>query len=221
MRGMFKAKEGMLKAGEGLFKGGSQYSIGGITTSDAEIRDILKAWFAISLAFAILLSGSLFSEKFIGAFALAGITVGIGFILHELAHKIVAQHYGCFAEFRAFTAMLFLAVLMSFFGFLFAAPGAVMIQGPVGKRRNGIISAAGPLTNIALSIIFGVIAIFYSGGAWYPVAKYGFIINAWLALFNMVPIWQFDGKKVLQWSRFAFGAILGAGIALQFVGRVI
>ena len=28
------------------------------------------------------------------------LTIGVGFLFHEIAHKLVAQRYGCWAEFR-------------------------------------------------------------------------------------------------------------------------
>ena len=130
-----------------------QLKIGSLTTSEIEIRDIIKAWVAISIAFAIALSSHALSD-FYAKFIIASLTVGIGFLLHEMGHKVVAQRYGCFAEFRSFDNMLLLAIAMSFFGFIFAAPGAVMISGHVNKRRNGKISAAGPVVNLALAFVF-------------------------------------------------------------------
>ena len=133
-----------------------KYKINGfLSTSNREIKDISKAWFAISIAFGILLSGaSIFSVKFYSSFIIASLSVGIGFIFHEMGHKLMAQRYGCFAEFRAFNTMLLLAVVMAFLGFVIAAPGAVMIAGPVGKRRNGKISAVGPAMNMAIALMF-------------------------------------------------------------------
>jgi len=97
-----------------------------ISTSAKEIVDVAKAWVAVSIAFAVLLSGES-TGSFLSFFLIAAFTVGIGFLLHEMGHKIMAQHYGCFAEFRSFDFMLILSVIMSFFGFVFIAPGAVMI----------------------------------------------------------------------------------------------
>ena len=119
------------------------------TTSEKEKKDIIKAWIAISIAFAIALNG--LRSGFSQAFIIAALTVGVGFLLHELAHKLVAQHYGCWAEFRSFDQMLFFAILLSFTGIIFAAPGAVMISGHVTNDRNGKISAAGPITNFILA----------------------------------------------------------------------
>jgi len=195
---------------------GSQINIGNISTSEKEIKDIIKAWLAISAAFGIVLSSSL-SGFYINV-VIAALTVGVGFLLHELGHKFVAQRYGCFAEFRSFDNMLLLAIAMSFFGFVFAAPGAVMISGRINKRKNGIISAAGPLVNIALAIMF--LALSFAGlpTIFKLVASYGFMINSWLALFNMLPFWLFDGSKVWAWSKTAYALIAASAFALVFAG---
>ena len=105
--------------------------IGKISTSRTEIIDILKAWLALSLAFAFIYSGAsllkgnfnnIYSSHFILIFFISLFTAGLGFLLHELAHKFVAQHYGCTAEFRAWDQFLYLAVgLAVFIGFIFAA----------------------------------------------------------------------------------------------------
>lgn len=190
-----------------------QIKIGSISTSEKEIIDILKAWLAISIAFGIVLSSSL--SNFYTNFIIAALTVGIGFLLHELGHKIVAQHYKCFAEFRSFDNMLILAIAMSFFGFIFAAPGAVMIAGKVNKEKNGIISAAGPIVNLALALIFLALAFIGLPNLFKLIVSYGFMINSWLALFNMMPFWLFDGSKIWKWNKFAYSII--AGIAFIFV----
>ena len=199
---------------EGLFHQRNSISLGPIATSRDELIALTKAWAAISFAFAILLSGSVFSPGFLFLFAVSGFTVGLGFIFHEVAHKLVAQRFGCSAEFRSFDSMLLFAVLMSFFGFLFAAPGAVMISGPVGRARNGKISAAGPLTNILLAALFGVLAITQTNPGIRAFASYGMQINSWLALFNMIPFWNFDGKKVLEWSKPLYFIIVGISVLL-------
>ena len=173
--------------------------LGNLATSEIEIRDILKAWAAISIAFAIALSSGL--SDFYAKFIIASLTVGIGFLLHELGHKAVAQRYGCFAEFRSFDSMLLLAIAMSFFGFIFAAPGAVMISGRVNSKKNGIISAAGPVVNLILGLIFLILTFLPLPNLFKPVAYYGFVINSWLALFNMIPLWLFDGYKIFRWNK--------------------
>tara|TARA_Y100000294_G_scaffold122317_1_gene113751 strand:+ start:176 stop:802 length:627 start_codon:yes stop_codon:yes gene_type:complete len=193
-----------------------QIYIGKINTSEREIRDLIKAWIAISIAFAMIMRG--FADlSLYQAFIVAAITVGTGFLLHELGHKIVAQRYGCFAEFRSFDQMLLLAILMSFFGFVLAAPGAVMIHGPVGVRRNGKISAAGPIVNLVLALVFLWLLLMQSSGILGVIAFYGYFINSWLALFNMIPIWNLDGAKVLKWNKKVYGVIVAVALGLMFL----
>ena len=201
--------------------GAKPIQIGKIATSHHEIRDLIKAWIVISFAFAMVLSGSFLNEAFSGFFVISALTVGIGFILHELAHKIVAQRFGCYAEFRAFNGMLMMAVLLSFLGFIFAAPGAVIIAGPVGRRRNGKIAVAGPVTNLVLAVVFLGLFSVYPSGFMSTFARYGFMINTWLALFNMIPIWQLDGKKVLAWSKPIYFGVLAFGFGLHVVATAL
>ncbi len=184
--------------------------------SEKEVKDLIKAWIIISLAFAIVLAGFKSISNFVQMFLISSLTVGTGFLLHELAHKITAQHYGCLAEFRAFNSGLVLALFMSLFGFIFAAPGAVMIEGFVNKEKNGRISLAGPFTNIALAGIFLIIAAITAE----PISKlanYGFLINSWLALFNLIPIGIFDGSKILNWDKKVYGIIVAIAIIMVFV----
>lgn len=192
--------------------------LGKIRTSRIELRDILKAWVVLSVAFALVYGGinllrgnlgELFSPGFLVLFLISLFTAGIGFLFHELGHKFMAQHYGCGAEFRAFEQMLYLALgLAAVVGFIFAAPGAVMIAGRVSVRENGHISLAGPLVNFVLAGGF----LFLSFLA--PIFFIGYFINSWLGLFNLIPFGNFDGKKILDWSRYAWGGMVLVGIGL-------
>ena len=173
--------------------------------SQIEKEHLLKSWVAISFAFAVL-NTSLFSQTFIIFFIISLLTVGLGFLLHEIAHKIVAQRYGCWAEFRADDRMLIFAIIGAmFFGFVFAAPGAVWIRGHVTNKKNGIISLAGPMTNIILALIFLSLIIFLiPSGIISIIASYGFQINAFIALFNMIPFMNLDGAKILRWNKIIY-----------------
>ncbi len=199
--------------------------IGKVDTSRTEIVDIVKAWLALSLAFAFIYSGAsilngsiekAFSLHFVEVFLISLFTAGLGFLLHELAHKFVAQHYGCAAEFRAWDQLLYLAVALSvFIGFIFAAPGAVMISGMVTRKENGIISVAGPATNYVLAMLFlGLLFLFPHSR---NVFGTGFSINIWLGLFNLIPFGPLDGKKVFYWNKLVWGGMLLFGVLFLFL----
>jgi Zn-dependent protease len=183
--------------------------------SCVEIRHLLRAWVFVSLAFAILMTGFSLDARFGIAILFSAITAGLGFLGHELMHKYVAQRYGCWAEFRANDLMLGLMVLLSFFGFIFAAPGGVFISNHVTWRKNGIIALAGPLTNIVLGVLFAGL-IFVLPAGLQPLGLYGMNINFWLGFFNMLPFPGIDGSKVLAWNKAVYATVLIASILLAF-----
>ncbi len=186
-----------------------------IKTSKTEVKHLARAWAAITLAFTILFARDMPSLSAVAImFAVSGFTVGIGFLLHELAHKLVAQHYGLFAEFRSDGRMLLIAIATAFFGIILAAPGAVYISGYAGVNRNGKISMAGPLTNIILAALF-LATSFVLGQS--MLTHYGQTINSWIALFNMIPFGFFDGAKILRWDKKVYGAMVAAAIALMIL----
>ena len=183
-----------------------------IRTSSTEMQHLFIAWIAISYAFALVLSGSHRSNPFgllvIHNFILSLLTVGVSFLLHELAHKVVAQRYNMWAEFRMSSSMLMFAVGIAYLsGWLFAAPGAVQIQASYATREQiGRIGAAGPLMNVLLALIFMPLG--GMDGFLGEIGSFGVMINLWLALFNMLPFSVLDGKKVLAWSKGAFFGIV-------------
>jgi len=198
-----------------------QIKIGPFTTSKLELHELLKAWLAISFAFAIVMAGGIFKSNFFVVLVISAITVGIGFLLHELGHKVVAQHYGCFAEFRAFREMLLLAILLSFTGIIFAAPGAVMISGHVNRVAHGKIASAGPLMNVILASFFLLTLFFYHGKIFVPLLLYSIHINALLAVFNLIPFALFDGAKIFAWDKKIWGGMIAMAGTLLVVANML
>ena len=148
---------------------------------------------------------------------LAFAAVMTGFLLHELAHKWMAQQYGCWAEYRGNKNGLYFALMMSVFGFLLAAPGAVMVSGNITNRQHGIIAAVGPLTNIAIAIVAFPFYIFTANiDIWIvgELARFLIIINLILAGFNMIPVQPLDGSKIIVWNKAAYFGIVGGIITL-------
>ncbi len=183
-----------------------------LRTSSTEMQHLAIAWIAISYAFALVLSGTARSNPLgsfvIHNFILSLFTVGVSFLLHELAHKVVAQRYNMWAEFRMSPSMLMFAVGIAYLsGWLFAAPGAVQIYGNYATRGQiGRIGAAGPLMNILLALAF--MPLIGMGGFLGEIGWLGVWINLVLAAFNMLPFSVLDGKKVFAWSKTAFAGII-------------
>jgi Zn-dependent protease len=170
-------------------------------TSVVEIRDILAALAALTVAFFLLIrTGS--SQSTVYLLGLAALSVFAGFLLHELSHKFVARRYGCWAEFRADYRMLGFALITSFFGFLFAAPGAVMIAGNVDRERNGKISLAGPGSNLLVGVVcLSILLITNVSGFGLDALKGLLTFSAFLGGFNMIPFMPFDGSKIWYWNK--------------------
>ncbi len=174
-----------------------------------ELRDLVISALLLALAFGLAFSGGFRALSYpgilISMFLLALVGVSAGFVLHELGHRFVARRFGCFAEYKMWTTGLVVAIMCSLFGFVFAAPGAVMIHPGVDlegrptltKQRLGIISIAGPSMNICLAIVFMLL------NGLYPslVFSLGARINTWLALFNLIPFGPLDGAKIMSWDK--------------------
>jgi Zn-dependent protease len=173
---------------------------GGLKFSEEEKKHLLMAIGALTLAFTLLFAGweelSLFT-----VIGLSFVAVITGFLLHEIGHKIVAQRYGCWAEFRAWPFGLLMAVVSAFVGFLFAAPGAVYIRGPLSKEENGKVSASGPLMNIVVASFLLPIWIFIPLIDEIQVLISMILwLNLFIAGFNMIPFPPLDGSKIIKWN---------------------
>jgi Zn-dependent protease len=200
------------------------FADGRLQFSADELRDLLVAWLALGLAFAIFFAngGTGFLRAVSGGqgvtlVVVSLLTAGVGFLLHELGHKVTAVRYGQIAEFRADYGMLFLAVVSATIGFLFAAPGAVHHRGRLTKREHGLIALAGPVVNLVLAAVFlplwlGGLAI--GSPLVELVGGRGLAINLFLAAFNMIPYGPLDGRTVLSWSKVVFAVTFVVSVAL-------
>ncbi len=208
----------------------------GIRFSRVELYQLTIAILALSLALTLLFVRPLLfgGSGSAGGFAvllglsfvtsLVAVATGVG--LHEIAHKLVAQRYGHWAEFRYNPMGLLLAFVFAFLGFIYGAPGATWISGAVTTKQNGRISAAGPGTNIVLGSFFlgiaWILSFAYSDSdiaafALRLVVNSAAFINLVLAGFNMIPVMPLDGAKVWAWDKRVYFAIVGIVVAL-FVG---
>ncbi len=191
------------------------------------MRDILVAFGILTLAFFLIFDRYGTIENYLphaissGTYELvllgiAALTVLTAFLGHELSHRVFAHRLGGFARFRLWTWGILLAIFSSLFGLLFAAPGAVYIAGVYDRRGNGLVSLAGPAANMIMSAFFFGLAFALS-----PVTIYAGLLgivgslNAWFALFNLIPVPPLDGSKVLAWDQRTFFISIIVAIGLN------
>ncbi len=201
-----------------------------------ETQDIILADIALTIAFTIILSGGVLggfdSGLFIYLIPISFVAVSLSFILHELMHKFVAQHFGAAAGFRRSDNGIIITLASSLMGFMIGLPGATMIYAShFTKEQEGYVSLAGPLTNFIVFAVFfalgsmlfpnflnGVsLSVFGSSLMSYPYLQNMFsftvFISLYLAFFNMLPMYPLDGSKVLRWNKYVYFSV----IALLFV----
>jgi len=140
----------------------------------------------------------------------------ISVIVHEVSHGYVADAIGDPTARLAGRLTLnpiphidlvgsIVVPALTFFagGFIFGWAKPVPIN-PYNFKRGGkwgeaLVAAAGPLSNILLAVVFGLLIRF--GSVFGPAATEIFtlvvFINLILAIFNLVPIPPLDGSKIL------------------------
>ncbi|MBP5685622.1 MAG: site-2 protease family protein [Candidatus Methanomethylophilaceae archaeon] len=158
---------------------------------------------------------------YVGLFGMCLLLVVMSFLFHEFGHKFMAQKYGLWSEFRMWPIGLVLTLVTSLIGFLFASPGAVMIAGNMDKKMNGMVSIAGPAVNIVLCVI-GIIGWLATNGTDFVIFFYMLTsLNAWLAIFNLIPVPPLDGSKIIYWNLIVWGVAIGIAVALFLLMRFV
>ena len=130
------------------------------------------------------------------------------FLVHELAHKFLAQYYGSWSEFRAQIYGLVITAIsaLPIMPFKFIAPGAVMI-GLSDRNKFGRVALIGPFTNLVMGFSFLLFAYVYSHQSYlYAGASF----NAWIALFNLLPFGVLDGQMIFDWNKIAGGCTMAS-----------
>ncbi len=138
------------------------------------------------------------------------------FLVHEMAHKITAQRFGLWAEFRL-TLWGALITLISIISPLFKiiSPGAVMIAGAADKDTIGKTAVSGPFTNLVICV--GSLALTFiipEDNLFFVVVVFAAAFNAFIAALNLIPFGMFDGWKVFRWSKLVWALAFISSVAI-------
>lgn len=181
-----------------------------IKTSKTELLHLTIATLLVTAVGLSLNSYRHFSWQFLVIFISA-------FLVHELAHKFLAQYYGSWAEFRAQMSGLLITAIsaLPIMPFKFIAPGAVMV-GLSDRKKFGKVALIGPLTNLAMGFSFLFLSSFYS--YYSPYFTIGASFNGWIAMFNLIPMGVLDGQKIFDWNKLVWGITMAGAMILFIIG---
>ena len=179
---------------------------GQIYFSRKELKHIsVAALLVISIGVSIGLYGNFF-----GGFSLSwtwdiiavfAVIMTASFLVHEIAHKIIAQRKGLWAEFRLTAWGAVLTLVSVFLPFKMISPGAMMLAGSPNSDDIVKISIVGPVTNIIFSSVLLGLAFAVWPNIFASMLFFAAYINAFMAVFNLIPIGILDGYKIFSFNK--------------------
>ena len=197
--------------------------------SKNEIKDLLVTFIVLTISFSILCSEDFNEIPFMIPIVMIG--VGLGTIFHETTVKMLAMRFKYWAEFKTFLPGLFLAILTSFGGFVFSAPGSVYIYGNATEKENGLICLSGILANLILAILFfaltvlvktkGIIINGLDHEILFNIVSIGFLANSSMAFFNSFPFGNMDGSAVFRWNPIIWFIAIVCALFVIWLGSTV
>lgn len=150
------------------------------------------------------------------------VIVIVAFLLHEMSHKFMARKFNMVAHYKMWPQGILFGLIFMILGLKFVAPGAVVVypyrfarwgfrrpRPEIASGEMGLIALAGPATNLFFALVFSLF-----DGFLFNQLKF---INAWLALFNLLPFPPLDGSKVLAWKFWVWGFCVAVSLILVFI----
>jgi Zn-dependent protease len=195
---------------------------GRVYMSPREIKHLLPAALLIAaIGVSIVLYNQWFGSNLYGmqywgwtAIAVFAVLLTFSFLIHEIAHKVVAQQNGLWAEFRLTMWGAIITAVSIVLPFKLISPGAVMISGPARLKEVGKISVAGPSTNMILAALFLGLGLFTDSYVYAGVFLMVAFVNATMAVFNLIPFGILDGYKIYSWNKKAWVLAFAVAVVL-------
>jgi Zn-dependent protease len=145
------------------------------------------------------------------------VILAVSMLTHEYAHKIMAQRSGMWAEFRLTTWGTVLTFICIFLPIRMIAPGAMMIAGTPNGEEIVKISLVGPTTNMIFSGAFLAVAFSPIPTIWSLLFFFAAYINAFMAIFNLIPFGILDGYKIFSMSKKVWAIAFSISIVLTAI----
>jgi Zn-dependent protease len=162
----------------------------------------------------------LWTWEVIGIFA---VIMTMSFLVHEIAHKVMAQKAGMWAEFRLTKQGAIITLISVFIPFFkMIAPGAMMIGGHAPSAKNMIkIAIAGVITNMIFAVMFLGLVFGLPFNTYTVMFVYAAFFNSFMAVFNLIPMGVFDGYKIFTLNKKIWAlAFIPAISIMAFIGWI-
>lgn len=179
--------------------------------------DLDYSWFLIVGLLAWMLAVSYYPTEFRGwttgtywtMGAITAVLLFVSVLIHELAHSLLAQHYGLAVP--RITLFLFGGV-------------SQLAEEPPGPASEFWITLAGPATSLVLAAVcWEAEPLVAASAPLYALAEYLAWLNLLLAVFNLIPGFPLDGGRIFRAMVWRITgnyhrATMAAGISGRFFG---
>ena len=192
-----------------------------ITASPKEIKHItVAALLIVAIGFSIGLYENYFGGTFYWTYAMMSVfaaMLAVSMLTHEYAHKVMAQKSGMWAEFRLTTWGTVLTFICIFLPIRMIAPGAMMIAGTPNGEEIVKISVVGPMANMIFAAAFLGVAFSPIPHVWSLLFFFVAYINAFMAIFNLIPFGILDGYKIFSMNKKVWAIAFSVSVVLTAV----